>query len=302
MRQADGSWVDQPVARSRSAPLLRSNRASALPMDGCRPLRSDQHQPGAGDRREHPGRQGAGSGLRLAPSTSRAHSSSRSPPGLGFDVLARIIHAVEEAQATRAPTQGGSWTASRPLHASHLRHRAGRGSVGPWLLGWTWLEAIYKALVLLVIACPCAGDPTPVTIVSGLAAGPAGAFWSRAASTWRRPQDQGDRAGQDRHDHRRQAAPGGLGPWWTRPHREPAVRSTLRSAAALGPPGLQAIARASSPQRRGHQFHGAGRARCTGRDRGATYVLGNHRLIESRASARCAGKPASSSTRMAAAR
>jgi Cd2+/Zn2+-exporting ATPase len=41
----------------------------------------------------------------------------------------------------------------------------------PLLLGWPWLAAIYKALVLLVIACPCAlVISTPVTVVSGLAA------------------------------------------------------------------------------------------------------------------------------------
>ena len=41
----------------------------------------------------------------------------------------------------------------------------------PWLLDWTWTQAVYKALVLLVIACPCAlVISTPVTVVSGLAA------------------------------------------------------------------------------------------------------------------------------------
>lgn len=40
-----------------------------------------------------------------------------------------------------------------------------------WLLDWAWMQAIYKALVLLVISCPCAlVISTPVTIVSGLAA------------------------------------------------------------------------------------------------------------------------------------
>src|SRR3546814_16134620 len=35
----------------------------------------------------------------------------------------------------------------------------------------TWSQALYKALVLLVIACPCAlVIATPVTLVSGLAA------------------------------------------------------------------------------------------------------------------------------------
>jgi Zn2+/Cd2+-exporting ATPase len=41
----------------------------------------------------------------------------------------------------------------------------------PLLMGVAWLAAAYKALVLLVIACPCAlVISTPVTVVSGLAA------------------------------------------------------------------------------------------------------------------------------------
>ncbi|MGE8396380.1 MAG: heavy metal translocating P-type ATPase, partial [Comamonas sp.] len=37
--------------------------------------------------------------------------------------------------------------------------------------GWTWMEAIYQALALLVIACPCALVlSTPVTVVSALTA------------------------------------------------------------------------------------------------------------------------------------
>ena len=44
--------------------------------------------------------------------------------------------------------------------------------LAPWLMGLTWMQAAYKALVLLVIACPCAlVISTPVTVVSGLAAG-----------------------------------------------------------------------------------------------------------------------------------
>ncbi|MEG3002445.1 MAG: heavy metal translocating P-type ATPase, partial [Comamonas sp.] len=41
----------------------------------------------------------------------------------------------------------------------------------PWLLGWTWHNALYQALALLVIACPCALVlSTPVTVVSALTA------------------------------------------------------------------------------------------------------------------------------------
>lgn len=86
-------------------------------------------------------------------------------------VLARIIHAVEEAQGQRAPTQrivdkfAAVYTPAVFVLAIAI-------AVGmPLVAGWPWLEAIYKALVLLVIACPCAlVISTPVTVVSGLAA------------------------------------------------------------------------------------------------------------------------------------
>ena len=86
-------------------------------------------------------------------------------------VLARIIHAVEEAQGKRAPTQrlldrfAAVYTPAVFVLALALAVGA------PLLFGWAWMAAIYKALVLLVIACPCAlVISTPVTVVSGLAA------------------------------------------------------------------------------------------------------------------------------------
>jgi len=85
--------------------------------------------------------------------------------------LARIIHAVEEAQTSRAPIQRFvDRFASRYTPAVFVLALA-VALLSPPLLGVTPLEAVYRALVLLVIACPCAlVIATPVTLVSGLTA------------------------------------------------------------------------------------------------------------------------------------
>ena len=92
--------------------------------------------------------------------------------------LARIIKMVEEAQGQKAPSQRfvdrfarvytpavitvAAGIAVLPPLAGWL---TGAGELGPLLSTW-----VYRALVLLVIACPCAlVISTPVTIVSAIA-------------------------------------------------------------------------------------------------------------------------------------
>jgi Cd2+/Zn2+-exporting ATPase len=85
--------------------------------------------------------------------------------------LARIIHAVEEAQSSKAPTQRFVDRFSRIYTPTVFAIAVLTAVLPPLLLGGAWLDWIYKALVLLVIACPCAlVISTPVTLVSGLAA------------------------------------------------------------------------------------------------------------------------------------
>jgi Cd2+/Zn2+-exporting ATPase len=86
--------------------------------------------------------------------------------------LSRIIKAVEEAQASRAPTQRFVDQFAAVYTPAVFALAVLVAVLMPWVAGITWLEAVYKALVLLVIACPCAlVISTPVTVVSGLAAG-----------------------------------------------------------------------------------------------------------------------------------
>ncbi|MBC3423263.1 heavy metal translocating P-type ATPase [Pseudomonas sp. RW3S2] len=91
--------------------------------------------------------------------------------GAGQSTLARIIKAVEEAQGARAPTQRFVDQFSRIYTPAVFAVALAVAIIPPLFMAGAWFDWVYRALVLLVVACPCAlVISTPVTIVSGLAA------------------------------------------------------------------------------------------------------------------------------------
>ena len=83
--------------------------------------------------------------------------------------LARIIHMVEEAQQRRAPTEQWVEKFARYYTPSMMMIALFIAVGFPLIRGGGWGEWFYEALVVLVIACPCAlVISTPVSIVAGL--------------------------------------------------------------------------------------------------------------------------------------
>ncbi len=85
--------------------------------------------------------------------------------------LAKIIHMVEEAQAQKAPSQSFIERFSRYYTPIVIGGAALVAIAPPLVLGAEFGSWLYRALVLLIISCPCAlVISTPVSIVSGLTA------------------------------------------------------------------------------------------------------------------------------------
>lgn len=83
--------------------------------------------------------------------------------------LARIIRMVEEAHGRRAPSERWGETFAR-YYTPVMMALAAIVAFVPPLIGGEWGRWFYQALVLLVIACPCAlVISTPVSIVAALA-------------------------------------------------------------------------------------------------------------------------------------
>src|SRR5574337_176925 len=170
VRQADGRWQDVAVAAVAVGAIVRVRPGEQVPLDGVVTEGSAAIDQAPVTGESIPVDKAPGDAV-FAGTINRSGSFDlRVSAAASNSTLARIIDAVEQAQTRRAPTQRFVDRFAAVYTPAVFVLALAVALLGPWLIGWPVPTAIYKALVLLVIACPCAlVVSTPVTLTSGLA-------------------------------------------------------------------------------------------------------------------------------------
>ncbi|WP_394777785.1 heavy metal translocating P-type ATPase [Undibacterium sp.] len=170
LQQPDGNWQDTATAQITVGQLMRVRPGERIALDGI--VESGQsavdQAPITGE--SMPVNKTAGDKVYAGTLNQAGLLEIRVSSLKNETTLARIARSVQQAQSQRAPTQRfvDKFAA---IYTPVVFAIALLVAVLPPLLGSAgWHASIYQALVLLVIACPCAlVISTPVTIVCGLA-------------------------------------------------------------------------------------------------------------------------------------
>src|SRR5690606_10049020 len=171
--------------------LLEGGRAREVPVEALRPGDLVQVQPGgrvpadgtivegsAGvddspvTGESMPVAKGEGESLFAGSISTDAVLTVRVDKPASDSTIARIIHLVEEAESSKAPVARFIDRFSSVYTPAAMLIAALVAVVPPLLLGAAWHEWIYRALALLLIACPCALVlSVPAAVTSGISAG-----------------------------------------------------------------------------------------------------------------------------------
>ncbi|MCL1890001.1 MAG: heavy metal translocating P-type ATPase [Desulfovibrionaceae bacterium] len=171
VHMADGSWVETDISQVPVGSRVRVKPGERVALDGAivRGHSTVNQAPLTGE--SLPVEKTVGDAV-YAGTINESSSFEYQVSALASNsTLARIIHVVEEAQASRAPMQRFVEQFAKYYTPIVFLTSLLAGVIPPALMGAVWTDCIYTALVILVIGCPCAlVISTPVCIVSGMAA------------------------------------------------------------------------------------------------------------------------------------
>jgi Cd2+/Zn2+-exporting ATPase len=171
VRLDSGEWREVAASDVRVGQTVRIKPGERIPLDGVVTAggSSVNQAPITGE--SIPVMKAAGDPVFAGTLNERGVLEFRVTANKGNTTLARIIRSVQEAQGQRAPTQRFVDQFARYYTPAVVVFAVLVAAVPPLLFGAAFEPWFYKALVMLVIACPCAlVISTPVTVVSGLAA------------------------------------------------------------------------------------------------------------------------------------
>jgi Cd2+/Zn2+-exporting ATPase len=170
--QPDGTWLSTPVKAVAVGAIARIRPGERIPLDGSIIAGHSAVDQSSVTGESLPIDKTPGDEVYAGTINQTASLEIQVTAPASDSTLTRIIHAIEQAQASRAPTQrfvdrfAAIYTPAVFVLAILVFLSM------PLFTDLSWMQSLYKALVLLVIACPCAlVISTPVTVVSGLAAG-----------------------------------------------------------------------------------------------------------------------------------
>ena len=169
VKSASNAWQQVPVAAVAVGQLMRVEPGEHLPLDGVVESGSSAVNQAPVTGESLPVEKGPGDQVFAGTINSHGSLQITVTAIASGSTLARIIHTVEEDQASRAPIQRFVVRfAARYTPAAFVLALA-VALPAPPLVGLAPLNGVYRELVLLVIACPSAVViAKPVTLVSGL--------------------------------------------------------------------------------------------------------------------------------------
>jgi Cd2+/Zn2+-exporting ATPase len=167
----DGRFAEVPVAKVKVGETIAVKSAMSIPLDG--EISSGEsavnQAPITGE--SVPVDKKPGDTVFAGTINGEGALEIRVTKAEGDTTLARIIRLVKEAQEQKAPTQRFVDTFAHYYTPIVTVIALLVFLVPPLLFGGAWSEWLYRACVLLIIACPCAlVISTPVSIVAGLTA------------------------------------------------------------------------------------------------------------------------------------
>lgn len=166
----NGKWTVRKVAEVSVGTLVRVKPGERIPLDGVVESGNSSVNQAPITGESMPVEKGPGSKVFAGTINENGLLEFKTSGGKDDTTLSRIIRAVQDAEGERAPTQRFVDSFSRVYTPIIVVLAFLIAFIPPIFFSGLLSFWAYKALVLLVIACPCAlVISTPVTVVSGLA-------------------------------------------------------------------------------------------------------------------------------------